>query len=114
MRPHRQASKIPGGISDKLQRELVAKVYLDSIIRRFETNVGTDDEPEWKPVIVLQNGDEVMATRENLISLFKDLPDLLTQIVNDSNDLSLFRKNELDEEAKNSRSEEHTSELQSL
>lgn len=102
MRPHRQAAKIPGGLPDRLQREIVAKVYLDAVIKRFESNVGSEEVPEWKPVIILENGDEVMATRENLASLFQDLPDLLTQIINDANDIQLYRKAELEAEAKNS------------
>lgn len=102
MRPHRQAAKIPGGLSERVQREVIIKVFLDAVIRSFEMNVGTEENPEWKPVIVQENGDEVMATREALTDLFHQLPDLLMQIVQDANDLSLYRKAQLEEETKNS------------
>jgi len=101
MRPHRQAAKIPGGLSDKVQRDVIAKVYLDSVILKFETNVGTEEVPNWKNVIVLESGDEVQANKEELTNLFTRLPDLLLQIISDANDIQLYRKAELEDEAKN-------------
>lgn len=101
MRPHRNAMKFGNSLPEHIQREVIAKVYLDAVVKRFETNVGTDDEPVWKEVIVLENGDEILPTREHMMQLFKDLPDLLTQIISDANELSLYRKEELEDEAKN-------------
>lgn len=105
MRPHRQAAKIPGGLSDKVQRDVIAKVYLDAVILSFETNVSThenpDENPDWKQVIVLESGDEVQANKQELTALFTRLPDLLLQVINDANDIQLYRKAELEDEAKN-------------
>lgn len=101
MRPHRQAAKIPGGLSDKVQRSVIAKVYLDSVILSFETNLGSDENPNWQQIIVLEDGSEVPANKETLTELFTRLPDLLLQIINDANDTMLYRKAELEDEAKN-------------
>lgn len=102
MRPHRAAARVPGGLSEDLQRDIIADVYLDSVIKRFETNVSDDPQaPDWQPVIVMEDGSVVDATRENLKLVLLKLPDLLQQIITDSQSMNDFRKDELEAEAGN-------------
>jgi hypothetical protein len=101
MRQHKAAAKLPGGMPEKLQRSVITEVYLDAVIRKFETDVSETDDPEYQPVIVMEDGQVLPSTRDNLKMLFTRLPDLLMEIVGDAQNLSHFRKEELEADAGN-------------
>lgn len=102
MRPMRAAMNMKQGLPDHIQRKLIANVYADSVIRKFETNVSTDPSVEdWQPVIVWENGNQTPADREHLVQLMIMLPDLLDEIIKDSTNLSNYRKEELQADAGN-------------
>lgn len=78
-----------------------AEVYSKSIVKAFEVKV--DDE--WVSGVYLPNesGDvELMdATKENIMRVFLDLPDLFDKIKEDAAEMRTFQKEEEEEEAKN-------------
>lgn len=102
MRPFRAAQNMKQALPDATQRKLIIKVYLDSVIRKFETNVSTDpDQEDWQPVIVWPEGDVTPADKPHLEQLLTMLPDLLDEIIKDSTSLANYRKEQLDADAGN-------------
>lgn len=102
MRPMRAALGMKEGLPEATQRKLIANVYVDAVIRKFETNVSTDPNTEdWQPVICWADGHQTPATREYLIELLLQLPDLMDEIIKDSTNLSNFRKEQLQADAGN-------------
>lgn len=101
-RPIRKALEIPGAVTKRQREDLVQNVYLDAVIKKFEMNVSDDETaPEWKQVVVWEDGTTADATRENLLVLFNKLPDLFEQIVKEATDLTSYRKEQLQDEAGN-------------
>lgn len=99
-RPYRTSAKVQA-LDEATQRKVIIAVYLDSVIRGFETNLAeAGEEPNWQPVIQMPSG-TVEATRPALEQLLEMLPDLLNQIIADSTDLANYRKAELEREAGN-------------
>jgi len=84
-----------GKLSEDAQRDLekqkmqaMAELYADHII------VGWDN--------VLDESDKEMKfNRKNVIKLLTDLPDLFTDIINQSNDAAIFKEKEQDKEEEN-------------
>lgn len=110
-RPHRQALKqAPETVSKQIQDEIVQDVYLDSVIRGFETNInfgeenqdGSPADPRWENVVILPGEEQpVPANRENLKKYFKAYPDFFLSIINDSQDLGNYRKEQMERDSGN-------------
>jgi len=80
------------------QLELLGEAMARSTIMSWETLV----EDEWVIGIEKPEGEGVLAvTPENIMQTFKNLPDLLTQLSEDSGKAAIYQAAELEEDAKN-------------
>jgi hypothetical protein len=79
-----QAETLPRDVSDKIMRE----VYAESIVLGWS---GVCD----------QDGNSLSFTKENVIKLFTDLPDLFEDVKEQANKASLFRSEEMSSDSKN-------------
>lgn len=87
MKPHRQALKL-GALSPELANEILMGVFIDSVLvdsRNIQDKEGN--------VVKL---DKAAATK-----LFKDLPDLFDDLQSKAEDMTSFRDEEVEEDAKN-------------
>lgn len=87
-RPHRRALEA-GLMSEELTTKILAEVFADSVILGWE-NV-TDE-----------NGQPMEFTRENVIKLLTDLPELFTDIRAQATKLALYRRDDTEAAVKNS------------
>lgn len=87
LKPYRKAIQA-GTIDPKKQQALMAEVYAESVILGW-ANV-TDAE-----------GNVMEYTRENVVKLLTDLPELFNQIISDAENFRLFKEVEAEEIAKN-------------
>jgi len=95
MKPYRR--QIQQGLLDEGKaRELEARVYARGVIIDWD---GVTDEA----------GNELECTEENVVKVFTDLPDLFTEVKQQANDLSNFRREQQESDAKNSRTRSTTS-----
>ena len=78
-----------GTLSDDISTKIMAEVYADTIIKGWD---GITDA----------KGKKIPFTRENVIKLLTDLPELFNAISDEANRLANFRKEELEAEEKNS------------
>jgi len=94
-----------GVMPEKRSKELLFDIYAKTIIMAWEVSVGTDDETGdtiWKSGIHMPNGDIGEASYDNFMMTFRKLPDVFFDLQKMAEQLSMFRKEELEEEAKNS------------
>lgn len=93
MQPHKRAIEL-GSFPERLAQKILYKVYADTIILNWQVENG---EGELVTGIFQEDvdGGEGIAefTKENVIAVFKKLPDLFTDIRNQSDNIALFRKN---------------------
>lgn len=79
-----------GSLSDDESSKIYAEVYADSIITGWK---GVKD----------RKGKAIPYTRENVIKLLLDLPELFRDIEARANSFANFRKEDMEEDAKNSK-----------
>ena len=77
-----------GTMPEKLARQVLAKVYAESIVLNWKRVIGRD-------------GKEIPYTTQNVVKVLLDLPDLFSQIVIESLNAELYRKDYVEEAAKN-------------
>lgn len=90
-----------GLITNDRARSMMATAYAEAVILNWETNVGTELEPEWKQGIEAETGELLPFNKENVISTLLALPDLFNELVSCASDIQFFRQSLLDGAAKN-------------
>ena len=78
-------------------RELIMETYVDAVIRDWQTKVGD----EWKQGIEGPSGELVPFTKENVLAVLKELPDLFDDIQAQANKAALYRQVVLEADAGN-------------
>ena len=76
-------------IAPEMLEALMREVYADAVVLGWEDMTGPD-------------GEIIPFTRENVIKVFTDLPDLFADVQASANKVALFRKQILEDDAKNS------------
>jgi hypothetical protein len=87
-KPYRRLMDIPGALDPKVQERLMREVYAEAIVAGWE-NV---EDRQGKPLPF---------TKDNVIQLFTDLPDLFRTVVRESQGMAMYRKEVRDAEAGN-------------
>lgn len=96
-KPYRKAiqdGSLSNDIGDRINRE----VYAEAVIANWETK---DSKGNFAPGIEDRDGKVIPFCNENIIKTFENLPELFSDIVDQANKFSLFRKQELEEDSKN-------------
>lgn len=78
-----------GTMPEAIARQVLAKIYADSIILNWEGVIGRD-------------GKEISFSKDNVVKVMLDLPDLFTQIIAESQNAESYRRDYVEEAAKNS------------
>lgn len=87
-KPHRRLMDIPGALDQRVQERVMREVYAEAVVIGWENIDGRDGQP-------------LEFTKENVLQLFTDLPDLFRVIVKESQDMALYRKEVREVEAGN-------------
>lgn len=77
-----------GTMPESLARQITAKIYAEAIVLDWEGVIGRDRKP-------------IPFTKENVVKLMLDLPDLFTQIIAESLNAENFRREYVEEAAGN-------------
>lgn len=104
-KPFRRAIQA-GVMPEERSREMLFDIYAKTIVLSWEVNTGeiTADtgEPIYEKGIHLPDGTVGEPSYDNIMRAFRLLPDLFFDLQKMADQLALFRKEELEEEAKNS------------
>ena len=85
--PYKRAIQA-GTLPEEVARRMLLEVYADAVILDWE---GVRD----------RNGEILPFNRENCIKLLADLPDLFSDLQQQAQNLELFKREEMEEDAKN-------------
>jgi len=95
-KPHQRAIE-NDTLPPEVDKRLIAEVYAESVIADWETNV----DGEWKRGIVLGDGELHPFSFDNVVKILTDLPDLFADIQGVANRAAMYRKEDIEEAAKN-------------
>jgi len=95
-KPHRRAIQTDT-MDPKLAQAIEREVFAETVIKDWETEV----DGEWVRGIESPDGGLLDVTVDNLIRTLENLPDLYADLKEQANKVALFRKEELEEDAKN-------------
>ena len=89
-----------GSVQEDTLNTILIHVFAETIVRDWE--VLDEDTGEWKRGIHDRDGNVIPVTQENVIKTFKALPNLFANVRDAVTNNTLYRKEELEEDAKNS------------
>lgn len=93
-KPHRRAIQTDT-LSDKLADKLIREAYCEAVV------LGGDSEAFGDGFIPDAEGNKMEVSYQNLINMFTELPDLFADVKEQSTRVALFRKEILEQDAKN-------------
>jgi hypothetical protein len=90
-------------ISNEKANELLMATYAEAVVISWETLVEKEDgTEEYVNGLMLEGSDDIQpATKENILKVFKAVPDLFKEIAEEANKLTNYRSYEKEEDAKN-------------
>lgn len=95
-KPHRRAIQTET-MDPKLGQAIEREVYAEAVVKNWETNV----DGEWVQGIESPDGGLLDVTVDNLVFTFENLPDVYYDLKEQANKVALFRKEEIEQDAKN-------------
>lgn len=97
-RPYRRQIE-RGAMDEEAARRLLRQVYIQSVILSWELLI----DGEWKEGVETADGEVVLGkpSADVLDTLFQDIPELFTQIQEDSGDVRVYLENLAESDAKN-------------
>jgi len=94
-----------GTMPEERSRALLFEIYAKTVVLDWEIAEGVDDktgETKWKQGIHKKGGGTIPFTEENLVMTFKLLPAIFFDLQSAAESIALFRKEEMEADAKNS------------
>lgn len=88
-------------LTDDQSERLFAEVYAETVVLSWETNFGTEKDPNWKPVWVGEDGVELEFSKENVTEVLIDLPELFADLKTMASQASNYRRAEAEADAGN-------------
>ncbi|QDP61608.1 MAG: hypothetical protein Tp138OMZ00d2C19078261_69 [Prokaryotic dsDNA virus sp.] len=101
-KPFRRAIQA-GAMPEKRSRELLFDVYATTVIKDWEVNSGEaeDGSTVWERGIHMPDGSVGEYSKDNVMLTFRKLPDLFFDLQKQADGIAIFRKEEMEEDAKN-------------
>lgn len=104
-KPYKRAI-VAGMLDAEKSNAILREVYADAVILKWETNTGTEAEPVWEPGILPEDlgceGETLLpATKENIVKVLAELPELFTDLIAQASSATLFREELSSDIAKN-------------
>lgn len=80
-------------LSDAKGMALMHELFAEAVVFNVWSNVNPDEngEPEWREGIIQPDGELAPVTFENVVKLFKDLPDVFLQVKDTAESMTYFR-----------------------
>ena len=100
-RPFRRAIQAETFGRDRMNA-LVRETFVETCVRNWEVNTGTEAAPNWQQGIEAEDGSLLPFNRDNVLATFIALPDLYNDLQEQASKVSLFRAEVREQEAKNS------------
>ena len=97
LKPVRKAMQA-GALGNERAQAIMADIYAKTIVKAWEVKAGD----KWKSGIESKEGELLPVNYDTIKTTFMALPNLFIDIQEQANTISNFRKEELEEEAKNS------------
>lgn len=93
-----------GTMNEERSKGLLFDIYAHAIIKDWQIADGEDKDgaTKWKRGIHKKGGGVLDFTADNVVATFKLLPNLFMDIQQSAEGIALFRKEDLEDEAKNS------------
>lgn len=88
-------------IGDAKASKLLYELYAEHVIVSWETNVGTEDAPEWVHGIDDGESGVIPATFENIVATFTELPDYFAECKQFAESLQYYRESLITSTVKN-------------
>lgn len=80
-------------LSDDKANTLLYETFAEHVVVAWETNVGTDTEPNWQPGIETETeGELAPVTLENVVAYWRDVPDWFLECKETAENLQYFRQ----------------------
>lgn len=95
-KPHRRAIQTET-MDPNLAQAIEREVYAETVVKNWETMV----DGEWKQGIESPDGGLLPVTVENIAMTFENLPDLYFDLKEQANKVAIFRRQEMEDDAKN-------------
>lgn len=89
-------------IGETKASRLLYDLYAEHVVTEWETNIGTDDAPEWVAGIDDGNGGTLPATFDNIVQTFTEIPDYFVECKQFAEGLQYYRENLISDTVKNS------------
>ena len=101
-KPFRRAISA-GSMPEERSRGLLYDIYAETVILDWETSDGVDKDNnvKWKNGIGKKGGGILPVTKENIITTFKNLPAVFSDLQQAAEGIALFRAAEMGEDGKN-------------
>lgn len=103
-KPFRRAIQA-GTMTEERSRALLYDIYAKTVILDWQVSQGLDKKTEevvWKRGIHAKDGSILEFNPENVIQVFRSLPSLFQDLQQSAEGIALFRKEEIEADAKNS------------
>lgn len=101
-KPFRRAIQA-GTMPEDRSRNLLYDIYAKTVVLDWQVSDGQDKngDPKWKPGIHKKGGGILEFSQENVVLTFKNLPALFLDLQQVADSVSVFRKDEMEEDSKN-------------
>lgn len=76
--------------TDDIMR-IACPVYAEHVVLSWETNTGTETQPNWVSGIDDGNGGVIEATFENIVKAFQEMPDFFLDVKATAEDIQFYR-----------------------
>lgn len=82
-----------GLLSDDKAKKMLYEAYAEHVVLSWETNVGTDDNPEWREGIEgPEDGVLIAVTFDNIVATFAELHDFFLEVKQTAESVQAFRE----------------------
>jgi hypothetical protein len=95
-RPYRRAVQT-GTLSNDVSLRLLKETFAEAVVLNWSTLV----DGEWKQGIETPDGGLMPFSKENVLKIFEDLPDLFMEIQEQATSLALFKDEQAEADSKN-------------
>lgn len=79
-------------MGEEKANRLLYELYAEHVVVSWETNVGSDERPEWVDGIDDGNGGVIPATFDNVVATFTDIPDYFAECKSNAESLQYYRE----------------------
>lgn len=88
-------------MGDTKAMKMLSELYAEHVVVSWETNIGSEDSPEWVDGIDNGEGGVIAATFDNIVATFIELPDYFAECKQFAESLQYYRESLISDTVKN-------------